>query len=440
VDGEIRVTSVALDTGDMDLAPLQSVATATGGQVIRVAEPAQLLAAFRGVAADLTNRFVLTWTAELVPAPATQLSVEVSVSTDAGTVTDDLVVLNTRVPVITPPRVYEPPQAPIGLLANEAGLVLGVVTAFLSVLIGGVLILSGAGERRRRLRLASQLPAWDGIGDGPTAAIIATASLTDRAAEAMDRLPTPEGLEERLGVLLERADWPMRSSEFQLVTVGATFGGLVIPLILFRSLPLAVLVALAGAAGPYVMLKLAVARRAAKFEDQLPSVLMLLAGALRAGHGFTTALEGTVRETDEPARSELRRASVEQRLGRSVDSALLGVAERLQSSDLRWVVNAIAIQQEVGGNLAELLDNVASTLRDRASLGRNVKALAAEGRYSAWIIGLLPFAMFMIMTVINPEYVRFLYTDPRGLAMSVIAIVLMAIGGLVLRKLVQPRF
>lgn len=440
VEAEVRVTTVVLDTGDMDLAPLRAIAEATDGRVIRVTDPDELLAVFEAVAADLTNRYVVEWVVEPTPAPPSQLSLTVDVATPAGVVRDELVVLNPRVPTVTPPIEYEPAAPPIPLLANPVGLATGAVATFLAVAILAGLAFGGVNDRRRREQLASRLETWDGLGDAPAEAAEAAASLSSRAADVVGRMPKPSGMDERLARLLERADWPMRPSEFQLLTIATVLGGLVVPLVLLRSFPLAIMGLMAGAVGPIVWLRMAVARRAAAFEDQLPTVLTLLAGALRAGHAFTTALEGAVRESGEPARSELRRASVEHRLGRDIGESLRGVAERLDSSDLRWVVNAIEIQQDVGGNLAELLDNVAATLRDRASLVRTVKALAAEGRYSAWIIGALPGVMFVLMLMINPDYISFLYSDPRGIAMLVAGGTLMVIGAFILKKLVEPRF
>lgn len=440
VDGGVRVTVVALETEDFDIAPLAAIAAATDGSLTRVEAPEQLLATFRGVAQDLTTRFELTWSSDPVPVPPSELSFEVRLSAADVEATDAVVALNPRVPAITEPVPYRPLGPPVPQLAATAGLVVTFASVFLVVLLIAGVALSGAGERRRRERLARRLEGWDGHGTPPEDAIIAAASLSDRAADAVDRLPKPRGLEERLFQLLERADWPMRPSEFQLVTVATAIGGATVPLVLTRSVALAVLGGLVGLAGPTAALRFAVSRRVRAFEDQLPSVLSLLAGALRAGHSFHTALEGTIRETDEPAHSELRRAAVEHRLGRPIADSLRGVGDRMHSTDLRWVVTAIAIQQEVGGNLAELLDNVARTLRDRASLGRTVRALSAEGKLSAWIIGLMPFGMFVVLTAINPEYVALLSTRRTGQALIGLALVLLAIGSLWLRHIVRPRF
>lgn len=437
---DVRVTAVALDAGDLDLAPLEAIADATGGSVLRVTDPDQLLGAFAGVARDLATRLRLSWTAEAMPRPVDQLSFEVRLATSDGPVSERFIAFNPRVPAITPPREITLPTVPVPALGGPVGVAVALVTTFLAVLSLTVLAVSGVGERRRRERLASRLEGWNGLHSAPDDAVEAAATLSKRAADAVDRLPKPRGLEERLARLLERADWPMRPSEFQLVTAATVLGGLLVPLILTRSLPLGLLGLLAGLVGPLSVLRLSVRRRVRAFEEQLPGTLALLAGALRAGHSFTTALEGAIREVDEPAHSELRRAAVEHRLGRPVPEALRGVSDRMQSTDLRWVVTAIAIQQEVGGNLAELLDNVAATLRDRASLVRSVRALSAEGRLSAWVIGAMPFVMFVVMSLLNPDYTSMLYSTAVGRVAMALAAVLMAVGAFWLSKLVQPKY
>lgn len=134
---------------------------------------------------------------------------------------------------------------------------------------------------------------------------------------------------------------------------------------------------------------------------------------------------------------EMRRVLIEQRLGVDIEDALEGIAERMSSKDFSWVVMAIRIQREVGGNLAELLNTVADTLREREYLRRQVKALSAEGRMSAWVLGGLPIAMTVFMLLFRPDAIRPLYTEPLGLLMIVAAIVLLGLGFTVMSKLVK---
>ncbi len=142
--------------------------------------------------------------------------------------------------------------------------------------------------------------------------------------------------------------------------------------------------------GPILTLEMRRKRRLRKFEMQLPDVLNLLAGSMRAGFSFNQGLEAVAEEASEPARRELQRVFTESRLGRPVEDALEESANRMYSVDLMWAVMAIRIQREVGGNLAELLDTVARTMTERERLKREILSLTAEGRLSGWVLGIFP--------------------------------------------------
>jgi tight adherence protein B len=149
------------------------------------------------------------------------------------------------------------------------------------------------------------------------------------------------------------------------------------------------------------------------------------------------AMDAVVREGTQPITGEFNRALVEARLGVPIEDALDGIAERMQSRDFAWVVMAIRIQREVGGNLAELLTTVAGTLRERERLRRQVKVLSAEGRLSAWILGLLPPAFALYLVFAQPGYLEPLVTEPLGLAMVGLGLLLLAVGAIWLRKTVK---
>ena len=169
--------------------------------------------------------------------------------------------------------------------------------------------------------------------------------------------------------------------------------------------------------GPTVVLKLALGRRAEKLREQLPDVLTIMASSLRAGHSFLQALDTTAKEIAQPAATEFQRVVAEIRLGRSAEDALGALAERVGSADFKWAVLAVNIQREVGGNLAEILDNVADTLRERATMRRQIRVLTSEGRLSAWVLALMPFAIALYMFVVNRDYIMLLFTTKTGLMM-----------------------
>ena len=165
---------------------------------------------------------------------------------------------------------------------------------------------------------------------------------------------------------------------------------------------------------PWVYLKFRHSRRLNKFNAQLAETLGLMAGGLQAGLSLPQAIDSVVREGTEPMAGELRRALVEQRLGVDITDALEGVGQRMDSEDFDWIVMAIRIQREVGGNLAEILHTVSETLREREYLRRQVKALSAEGRLSGYILTGLPPLIGLYMMIVNPDYIALLYTTLPG--------------------------
>ncbi|MGA9747654.1 MAG: type II secretion system F family protein, partial [Nocardioides sp.] len=178
-------------------------------------------------------------------------------------------------------------------------------------------------------------------------------------------------------------------------------------------------------------------RRTKAFKAQLADTLQLMAGSLSAGLSMAQSVDTVVREGSDPMGTEFRRALVEARLGVELEDALEGVGERMESVDFKWVVMAIRIQREVGGNLSELLNTVAETIREREYLERQVLALSAEGRLSVWILGGLPPGFMLYLLLANPTYLEPLYTTVLGyLALGTMA-VLLTVGIFWMKKLVK---
>jgi Flp pilus assembly protein TadB len=180
-----------------------------------------------------------------------------------------------------------------------------------------------------------------------------------------------------------------------------------------------------------------IVRRRAAFGQQLPDLLQLVASALQSGFSLPQALDAVIREDAQPAAGELSRALSEARLGGELEDGLEATANRMDSDDLRWTVMAIRIQRGVGGNLAEVLVTIAGTIRERAYLRRQVHALSAEGRLSAYVLIVLPVLVGAWLFTSSPEYMRPLYTTPMGLLMLFTASTLLVVGALWMRKLIK---
>ena len=255
-----------------------------------------------------------------------------------------------------------------------------------------------------------------------------------------------EGAEEevrRRGLLsgvnsaLEQANIPLSAGE----AIAGAFGlSIVIGLLvaLFTRNPITGVVAFAIAVLLVVgVLNFLGSREKRRFENQLPDTLTLISTSLRAGYSLLQAVEAVATEAPNPTAREFGRAIAEARLGRPVVGALQGITTRTQSQDFEWAVMAIEIQREVGGNLAEVLQTVAETMRQRNRLKGEIRALTAEGRISAIVLGLLPFAMAGCLLATNPEYIGTLLTTTFGYIASGVGLILMAAGIVWLRRSVN---
>jgi len=195
----------------------------------------------------------------------------------------------------------------------------------------------------------------------------------------------------------------------------------------------------AGIVVPLVALHVRAYRRARAFEAQLPELLSVWASALRAGRSFAHALDSLVEEAAEPAQSEFRRAQHQVRLGVPVEQALDDMSRRLRSDSFELVVLTTDVQRKVGGNIAVIFDQVAETVRKRQQFSARVRALTAMGTLSAQVLLAMPFVMAGLLTLLNPDYMAPLYTTRAGHLLIAIALLMMIVGALVLRRLVKPR-
>jgi len=188
---------------------------------------------------------------------------------------------------------------------------------------------------------------------------------------------------------------------------------------------------------PLMLVRRARARRLARIEQQLPEAADFISRALRAGHSFTNVLQIVGNELPEPLSSEFRIAREEINYGVPMSEALHNMATRIPLTDLRYLIIAVLIQRETGGNLAEILSNISHIIRSRLKLVAQVRVLSAEGRMSAWILGLLPIGVVGMMLLTNPDYIKLLWTDPLGIKMLWYALAMIIVGVVWLRKAIR---
>ena len=247
-----------------------------------------------------------------------------------------------------------------------------------------------------------------------------------------------EGLTTALGAKLEAAGMSIKPAEWLLTHAAIAFLAGLISLLLSSGSILFTLVGLFfGLLLPWAYLSFKRSRRVKAFKYGLADTLQLMAGSLSAGLSLAQSVDTVVREGQDPIAGEFRRALVEARLGVEIEDAMDGVAKRMESVDFEWVVMAIRIQREVGGNLSELLTNVAATIREREYLERQVQALSAEGRLSVWILGGLPPGFMAYLLVANPTYLHPLVSTTIGYMLLGTMAVLLTVGIFWMKKLVK---
>ena len=241
-----------------------------------------------------------------------------------------------------------------------------------------------------------------------------------------------------LEMRLLRAGLPLRSGEFiVLCFASATLLAMLFLLLGGGQLVAGVTGAVAGFFFPFILVNMKIARRMKAFNGQLGDALILIANSLRTGYSFMQASDMVAQEMRPPISSEFSRAVKEMNLGVTIEDALANLGKRINSEDLDLVLTAVLIQRQVGGNLSEVLDNIARTIRERVRIRGEIRTLTAQGRISGIIVSLLPVVLGLVIYLLNPEYVKLLFVHPVGKIMLGVAGLGQVIGIIVIRRIVD---
>jgi tight adherence protein B len=238
---------------------------------------------------------------------------------------------------------------------------------------------------------------------------------------------------------LDNAGVRMSQADFVVLVIAGAVVGALIGLVVGGIIGAILLSVLA----PFVarlVLKFRAGKRRDKFDDQLGDTLQLLSGGLRAGHSILRAIDAAATESVSPTSEEMRRVITETSLGRDLQASLNDTAERMRNEDFVWIAQAIQINREVGGNLADVLDQVNDTIRERSEIKGHIKSLAAEGKFSAYILMALPVGIVIMLMIVNPGYMNVMFTNPLGWGMIAASLIFMTIGGLWMRKIIDLKF
>lgn len=313
-------------------------------------------------------------------------------------------------------------------VTNPIFLVVGVVLCFVALT---VLLTITFKSSRGQIALSRRRP---GVINGPSMLTRMTESATtflDRKVSRNAAFGSRASLEQA-GLKMRQADFLLLVACIAVTTgvVGFILGGIALSILLVCVTPVAAM----------VFLRIRTGLRRAKFDAQLGDTIQMLAGGLRAGHSLLRSVDAVAQEADAPTAEEFARLVNETRLGRDLRESMLDAARRLRSEDFDWIGQAIEIHREVGGDLAEVLDHVGETIRERSQIKGQVSALSAEGRLSAYILVALPVGMFLYMSLVNASYIATLYTNVLGWFMLGAAAVLLVVGTFWLSRVVKIKF
>ncbi len=314
--------------------------------------------------------------------------------------------------------------------------------AVLMIAGAGVALLSGG-----RGDVDDRLDQYVGAGGATEIAVDLPQQPKDTiVADRIDRAIEGRGFTQGIKSRIAKADAKLRVSEYLALQVLAGIGvGAAVYFLLGKNTLFAILGAIFGLFIPRFYLSFTAKRRLRAFEDQLSDTLNLWVNALRSGYSVLQSMEAIATELPPPVSVEFERVVQEVRLGLGVPQALYNMLRRVPSDDLDLVITAVNIQREVGGNLAEVLDTISFTIRERVRIKGEIRTLTAQGRLSGWIISLLPIGLALVLMVINPQYMSQLFADlppyifgiPCGWIVVGVALFMMLIGFLIIQKIVD---
>jgi tight adherence protein B len=309
----------------------------------------------------------------------------------------------------------------------------GVGMAFMVLFIGVGRIIESRASLRERLDALAPVPAIEDTA--------AEASLEDTKPTSLrgrlNRLISGQAFASSTATELARANLPLTTLEYLFLRIGSTVALFLFTMVFTQQLAIAAVAAIAGFYLPRLYVQRRQAKRHAAFQSQLVDVLTLLVGSLRSGYGMTIAMDNVSKQMPSPSSEEFGRVVREIGLGLPAMQALRNMVRRVPSADLDLVVTAVIIQYEIGGNLAQILETISETIRERIRIERHLHVLTTQQRMQRIILTALPPGLGLIIYLLNPEYLMGLFTPGPTMIIPIGAVVLMGLGYAVMGKLSQ---
>ena len=420
----VRIFGIGLDSRFFDPRPLRTLALSTGGSYLQAKSPDELSGIFDLLGAQLSNEYLVSY--DSLAGPGKEIKVQIKVEGVDGVARAGYVTPSLADPEKALAAPYDPSFASDFWLSPLTMLAIGLLCAGLVTFLVVAIVQPNSNDLLRRM-----------------SAFVSIAKLQEGGG--MEAPPAAAGVTDR-GI--SRARWwaqfadDVELAEIQLsperIVAFTAAGTILAALVLYlvAGVP-AMIVALGVPLVSRALVRRRLQQKRRAFAEQLPDNLEVIASALRAGHSLVGALSVVVEDAPEPSRTEFRRVVADEQLGIPLEDSIGSVVRRMDNTDLDQVALVAALQRQTGGSAAEVLDRVTDTVRERAELRRLVSSLTAQGRLSRWILSFLPVFLLVIISLINPGYVKPLFTEPLGRGLLIIAGVMIVTGSLVIRKIVD---
>jgi tight adherence protein B len=438
----IRTFGVAIESGEYEPVDLQNIVLAGGGLFLPTADPDELSSIYGQIQRELNQALIVRFFSSVSDPTEVEFGIQIEGLSDTSSVgVPGFSTTTTAAPTTT--TIYQLAAVESEIVTYDLPIPIESVLLLATLGIGGavalfIFILIG-NDSDGASRFGKRLAAYGRRGGlaEEKRSFLERIPLLNRFSAAAEEQVRKRGLLGAVNSTLEQGNLPLSAGEAIAAAIGLAAVTALIAGVLLANPIVGLVVVILMVATVFGLINFLGSREKARFEKQLPDTLTLLSTSLRAGYSLLQAIEAVAQEAPNPTAREFGRAIAEARLGRQVTDAMNGITIRTQSKDFEWAAMAVDIQREVGGNLAEVLQTVADTMMARNRLRGEIMALTAEGRISAIVLGGLPFAIGGFLFVSNPDYMAPLFASPSGWIAIGVGLLLMAMGMLWLRKIVN---
>jgi tight adherence protein B len=424
----VLVYPIGIATSGSAQAALSQIASATGGTASTATDSSALTAIYNSIAADLGSSYTYLYQSDTPPGAPIKLQLS---APGFGSASEQLTAPGTFVPATKG-------SGGMALPSGATGRVLIAAIVGLFILFAVVFVMSARPDVILHKRIAPYTDAKKRAAADAENSEDGRISLLHQLFISTERIIGSMNFWKSMSGMLEQADLPLRTAELFYIQMGASMLSAFVMVFLLGHRGLWALGALAvGALAPVLYVRFKAKKRLSLFENQLPETLITMAASLKAGHAFNQAVQSCVQEGAEPTAKEFGRVVAEIQLGANSEQAMEAMAQRMNSYNFGFVVMAVNIQRTVGGSLADILDMVSDTVRQRQQFEKKVKALTAQGRMSAYVLIAMPFLMGLAIFALNPSYMSVLFTTMIGKVMIAGSLVMMGIGSMIIKKIVS---